>query len=332
MLRRMQVSLSGLLEQLEKYRIESEFLLVDWNSPPDKPPVKDVVAWPRGLRYCTVRVIEVPPSIHRRYRHHKNIPMHATVAVNSGIRRARGEFILPGTIDLLYSNTLASFIGSKSLKGHLRYRTDRCDVNRAVLQCESLTEQLDYCDKNIIHIHALKANPDDVLPPLHTNACGDFQLMSRHYWHLLRGYREAEIASAFVDGLLSYASYTAGVTEVVLGEGMKLYHIDHDDKFSDRLKVRQSRFEELMGNGFIPHSFSRKLIALWRLVAGEPASEVYRIPTLSFAEYRKICAEMIAGKRSYIFNDESWGLGRDELKEALIAVAEWDHDWDADTP
>ena len=89
MLRRMQVSLTGLLEQLEKYRIESEFILVDWNSPPDKPPVKDVVAWPRGLRYCTVRVIEAPPSIHRRYRHHENIPMHATVAVNSGIRGAR---------------------------------------------------------------------------------------------------------------------------------------------------------------------------------------------------------------------------------------------------
>ena len=41
MLRRMQVSISGLLEQLEKHRIESELILVDWNPPADKPLLKE---------------------------------------------------------------------------------------------------------------------------------------------------------------------------------------------------------------------------------------------------------------------------------------------------
>ena len=36
-LQRMQVSLSGLLEQLEKHKIESELILVDWNRPADRP-------------------------------------------------------------------------------------------------------------------------------------------------------------------------------------------------------------------------------------------------------------------------------------------------------
>ena len=43
-LRRMQVSINGRLEQLEKYHIASELILVDWNPPSDKPLLKDVWA------------------------------------------------------------------------------------------------------------------------------------------------------------------------------------------------------------------------------------------------------------------------------------------------
>ena len=81
MLRRMQVSLGGLLEQLEKYRIESELILVDWNPPADKPLLKDVVKWPDKLRYCTIRVIVVPSSIHQRYEYSDIIPMNMVVAI-----------------------------------------------------------------------------------------------------------------------------------------------------------------------------------------------------------------------------------------------------------
>lgn len=63
MLRRMQVSFSGRLEQLEKYRIESELIIVEWNPPAEKPLLKDVIQWPLGLKYCTIRVIEVPHRI-----------------------------------------------------------------------------------------------------------------------------------------------------------------------------------------------------------------------------------------------------------------------------
>ena len=40
---RMQVALNGLLDQLERYRIESELILVDWNPPTDKPWLKDII-------------------------------------------------------------------------------------------------------------------------------------------------------------------------------------------------------------------------------------------------------------------------------------------------
>ena len=329
MLQRMQVSLSGLLEQLEKHRIESELILVDWNPPADKTLLKDVLKWPEGLRYCTIRGIVVPPSIHQKYEYSNKIPMIAVAAVNCGIRRARGQFILPGVIDLLYSDELMSYIASRGLKGDERYRIDRYDVDRNVVQNDTLKKQLTYCQKNIIRINSHShVSTKNGLPDLHTNACGDFQLMSNHYWYLLRGYREADIIAAHVDGLLSYASYAAEVREVVLKDPMRLYHIDHDSKFNDRIERAKLPLEDRLSFPFLPAWLNNKIIALYRMfmvfIGYKIKSSVYGIPTLSITEYRKMCRDIVAGRRSYIFNDENWGLGQESLEEFVISTAVWD--------
>src|SRR4030042_754924 len=86
MLRRMQMSLDGLLNQSEKQQIESELILVDYNPPADKPLLKDAIKWPDQLKYCTIRNIVVPLSIHRRYKYSNKTPMNGVVAINCGIR------------------------------------------------------------------------------------------------------------------------------------------------------------------------------------------------------------------------------------------------------
>jgi len=88
-LRRMQVSLLGRLEQLEKCHIESELVIVDWNPPTDRPLLKDVLRWPARLRYCTVRIIVVPPSIHKRYEHSDKTPMNVIVAIGMNVLENR---------------------------------------------------------------------------------------------------------------------------------------------------------------------------------------------------------------------------------------------------
>ena len=330
---RMQVSLSGLFEQLEKHRIESELILMDWNPPADRAPLKDIIKWPDKLRYCTIRVIVVPPSIHQRYKYSDKIPMYAVLAVNCGIRRARGQFILPGVIDALYPDELVAYISAKSLSREERYRVDRCDVDRNVVQYNTLKEQLDYCQKNIIRIYS--RTPWWVrwvqrgLPDLHTNACGDFQLMSRHYWHLLHGYREGDdIIAAHVDGLLSHASYAAGVREVMLNNPMCLYHIDHGEKFDDRVERAELPFENWLSLPFLPARLSNKILTLYRMfmvfVGYKTKSSVRGIPTLSLTEYRKMCKDIVAGRCSYIFNDENWGLGQESLPEFVINTADWE--------
>jgi hypothetical protein len=331
-LRRMQISINGRLEQLEKHKIDSEFILIEWNPPADKPSLKDAINWPKNLKYCTIRLIVVPPEIHNRYEYSNQLNMNTAVAINSGIRRARGKFVLPGNIDLLYSNELMAYFAKKQLKEGERYRIDRLDVDKNVVQYNTLQEQLDYCRDHII-----KANVQDrfykreKLPHLHTNASGDFQLMSRHYWHLLRGYREADILSAYGDGLLSFASYAAGVREVVLKDPLRLYHIDHSGKFDERPMGDGLPFENRLKLPFLPKKFNNYLLGLYRIVLTafgyKLTAIIDGIPTLHYTEYRKMAREMVAGKRSYILNSEDWGLGKETLEEHIINRADWDKDY-----
>lgn len=332
-LRRMQVSINGRLEQLERYHIESELILVEWNPPADRPLLKDVLHWPTRLKYCTIRTIVVPPLIHQRYEHWDKTPMNVTVAINCGVRRARGQFILPGNIDLIYSDELMAYIATKDLKKDERYRIDRCDVDKNVVQYDTTQEQLDFCRSHIIQIHTQgRLAKREKLPHLHTNACGDFQLMSRHYWYLLHGYREDDIPSAYGDSLLSFASYAAGVREVVLKHPLRLYHIDHAGKFNERAIGSGLPFENLLRLPFLPEKFNNYILGVYRILLTtfgyRLKGSVDGIPTLHFTEYREMARDIVAGKRPYIFNDENWGLGQDTLEEYVINIADWDKEYE----
>jgi len=332
-LKRTQISFKSLLEQLEEHRIESELILIDWNPPVDRPLLKDVLQWPDHLKYCTIRIIVVPPAIHQRYEYSEKIPMHRVVAINSGIRRSRGQFVLPGAIDLIYSDELISYLAANKLREDECYRIDRCDVDKNVVQYITLQERLDYCNNNIIRINAQSPSAKrEKLPNLHTNAAGDFQLMSRRNWHLLRGYREAQIIAAYGDGLFCFLTYAAGLKEVVLKEPLRLYHIDHSGKFNDRPQGSGLPLVKWLRLPFMPEKFNNFVLRVYRIMLTtcgyKLKGSINGIPTLHYTEYRRIARDIVAGKRPYSFNDENWGLGRDNLEEHVINAADWDKDYE----
>ncbi len=325
MLQRMQTAFSGLLTQLEKYRIESELILVDWNPPKGKPLLKDVITRPNNLDFCTIRYIVVPSFIHRRYKHHKKLPLHATVAVNTGIRRARGLFILPGVIDLLYSNELMSYIAGKKLNPNIRYRVDRYDVDKNILKYKTIEEQLEFANRNITRIYS-HTNKDKQTfhPKLHEWACGDFQLMARRHWLFFRGYREEDILAPYVDGLLSYASYAAGIKELVLNDPMRIYHINHRRDRFDKSGLDKSSLHEKLRSSKLAKWIYRQAKTLILRRRDNATQFINGIPALSYSGYQNICKDMLNGKRQYIFNDEKWGLGKEKLKETVLSRARWD--------
>jgi hypothetical protein len=62
---------------------------------------------------------------------------------------------------------------------------------------------------------------------LHSNACGDFTLLSREGWFAIRGYPEFPFWPTHIDAFLCYSAYHAGFREVVLEDPMRVFHIDH---------------------------------------------------------------------------------------------------------
>jgi hypothetical protein len=124
------------------------------------------------------------------------------------------------------------------------------------------------------------------LKRVHANACGDFTLLSRDWWHLLRGYPEAEIFSLHLDSLFCHTAVISGAREIVLGGRKRLYHIEHGAGWS-------------LGEAD-------------RLVARIRSSGV---PVLDFASYARWIDRMRRDPPARIVNDEHWGLALEELPE-----------------
>jgi len=150
LLGRMQVFVDAWINQCKRHNLSSELILVEWNPPAGKPKLAEALRWPADTGPCAVRIIEVPPELHRRYQFAETLPLYQMIAKNVGIRRARGEFILVTNIDVVCSNELFEFFASRQLKKGFLYRIDRTDAATHVPVDGSLDEQLAYCRDNVI--------------------------------------------------------------------------------------------------------------------------------------------------------------------------------------
>ncbi len=180
-LKRIQLFVNSLFEQIRAHNLSAELILVEWNPVQNKRRLYQAITWPKGQR---VRVIEVPPHIHRRFRHSDRLPLFQMIAKNVGIRRARGEFILATNVDLLFSGALVKFLASGTLNPKLMYRIDRYDVPSNIPTTLSVEDQLKFCDHNVLRINM----KDGTFTP------------SSIRWHKLRMIRR--IAKEFLDCLI----------------------------------------------------------------------------------------------------------------------------------
>jgi hypothetical protein len=121
----------------------------------------------------------------------------------------------------------------------------------------------------------------------HTNACGDFTLLSRDWWHRLRGYPEAEMFSLHLDSVLCHTAVISGAREVVLAGRKRLYHIEHGAGWS-------------LGE-------ADRLVARIRSLG---------VPVLDFASYERWIDGMRRDPSARIVNHEHWGLALEELSES----------------
>lgn len=127
--RRARLSLAAWKAAFDRQRLKTEILLVAWNPDhgfADLGPLLKELATPTDC--CQVRVIVVPNEIHRQLPHADQRALFAHVALNAGIQRARGKFVLASRADTLPTEELETFLGQRQLSLKTMYRCDRLDV------------------------------------------------------------------------------------------------------------------------------------------------------------------------------------------------------------
>ena len=126
---------------------------------------------------------------------------------------------------------------------------------------------------------------------LHTNACGDFTLMSREAWFAIRGYPEFEAFSFNIDSIGIVAAHYAGYEEVALLPPCVCFHIEHG-----------------VGSGWTPegekHLFNRL--------------EKAEILNPEWPVLMPLVDEMRKKAKALEFNNGNWGLADIELPERTL--------------
>ena len=173
-----------------------ELVLVDWNPPPDRPPLREAADW-NGLS-IPVRIITVPSEIHQRFTHSKVLPIFEYVAKNVAIRHARGEWILATNPDNTFIPPLSTRLEREQLHPNNLYRAQRHDLGP---------------DGKVCFVRA----PE--------NAGGDFILMHKDHWIRLQGHPEAPSASNIDSAMIELALHN-GLNVVYWKD--PLYHQFHE--------------------------------------------------------------------------------------------------------
>jgi hypothetical protein len=129
---------------------------------------------------------------------------------------------------------------------------------------------------------------------LHTNGCGDFQLMARQHWEELRGYPELETFSMNIDGLFSYIAHAAGIAEQILD--MPIYHLEHE-----------------IGSGWSPEGEAR----LRKRIAESGITWLDARTVYIWAAYMRWLG------RPMLFNGSNWGMADSHLPEVAHSACAW---------
>ena len=305
--KRMQLFIDGLFEQCEKYKFPVEIILVDWNPPEGAAPLSQAISWDKQGRHSIVRIIEVPNEIHRKYNHAEKLPLFQMLGKNVGIRRASADFILATNVDIIFSDEIIEYLAGTDLEQNKIYRANRIDIDNQVSVEADNDQKLRYCKDNIIRIptkyynESLLTNKKYYLYEpevidicerhnfdclLYTNACGDFQLLSKENWHDLHGYPEFNMYSMHLDSVLAFMAYHSSIKEETIGD---IYHMEHDSGWKPDDKTDIVDRMKMKG-----------------------------ISCLTYEQLLVFLIQMGRNQISPVFNTDKWGLSGISLNETII--------------
>jgi hypothetical protein len=352
LLKRMQLFVSGWLEQAKRHNLDSELVIVEWNPLPDRQRLAQVLKWPEDNGPCTVRIIEVPPEIHQQFDNSEKLPVFQMIGKNVGIRRARGRFILATNIDILFSDELMQYFASGQMNSDYMYRIDRYDVPSEVPGEAPIDEQLQFCRENVIRINRRGQTLIFGAKPKHPEESDWALKLFQKRIQNLKNFRD--IAELAKDVLLYFYApvFRAIIRPVLYGKilhtnacgdftlmarehwlALRGYaefetfslHLDsllcavaHHGGVDEKVlsePMRIYHIEHTPGSGWSP-GVGAKLLDERLKTAG--------ISQISSKEYMKYLRRIRWHYGPTIFNGENWGLVQKSLKEYTIIQGYWD--------
>ena len=164
-----------------------EIIFVEWNPPQDRPTLIT------EIQHKGIHLITVAQDVHSWQHGASLMPMFEYRAKNVGIRRAKGDWILVLNSDIELTEAMRDRLG-KELYCDYIYAAKRHNIH----------------DGTIVEV---------------TDGPGDFVLMSRENWHLLRGYLDL-VSYTHIDSLLWWTAHKFGIEKRTLDE--YVIHQDHD--------------------------------------------------------------------------------------------------------
>jgi hypothetical protein len=289
--KRTQRFLDSLAEQCDRHRLPAELVMVDWNPPADRPPLREIFDIPPTSPYFTTRFITVPHEVHASLAHADVLPFFQMIAKNVGIRRARGKFVLATNIDILFSEELMAFLAGQTLQEGYFYRLDRHDLDVFAVPPKLFGDDLAaFCRSHIHEVHGCYASyaagmqsPTGNPVKLHENACGDFTLMSRRDWEQTGGYPEYALNSIYIDSFGLYRAVAAGIRQIMLTYPLCIYHINHSGGWILDKALCESK------------------------------------PSFSYDEYQALCLNILRKGKPPAGNNDKWGYNGEIFFESSFA-------------
>lgn len=138
---------------------------------------------------------------------------------------------------------------------------------------------------------SVRVKRDNPLENLHTNACGDFTLLSREGWNAITGYPEFEAFSMNIDSVGLAAAHYAGYEETALLPPCVCFHIEHS-----------------LGSGWTPEG-EKKLFA--RLNEKQILNPEWHV-------LFPLVRGMQSGNKPTALNGPAWGLANFDLPEETL--------------
>jgi hypothetical protein len=222
--------------QCQRYPGKIELVVLEWNPQSHRPPLRDVLP---ACENIILSVITVSSEIHDQLG--TKIPVLEMYGKNTGARHSLGQFVLITNPDIVFTQQLVDWLCSSKLDHNTFYRTDRYDFYSDGIQQQHPAEYVDFAAQHTFVAHcahgSLPVNLGTSLmelpsthqgPHLHTNASGDFMLLSRQALNRMNGLFTSLEHRWHNDSYSVIRMDWIGLKQVVLTKPLCIFHQHHE--------------------------------------------------------------------------------------------------------